>query len=153
APSPVRGQAQAQGSGQSPMLYVVLGVGSLAVLLLIGLIAAVLMRGNGNEGKVAAAPAGGGRPADVAEVQPVEPLAIRATSAPAAAAASPASPVSAAATPGTPITPELDHDQIIRRLKDATVFVILKIDGKPVASGSGFVIDVVQGNTTIIATN
>ena len=41
-----RGQAASgQGSGQSPMLYAVLGVGSLAVVLLIGLLVAVSLAG------------------------------------------------------------------------------------------------------------
>ena len=47
-----------------------------------------------------------------------------------------------------------------RELKDATVFIILKIDGKPVSSGSGFVIAVQKFNpdpkknsVVIIATN
>jgi hypothetical protein len=142
--APARGQAaSAQGSGQSPMLYVVLGVGSVAVLLLIGLLIAVLMRGNGNAENVAAAPAGGGSPAEVAEVAPIQP----------ASAPTPAAAVSAPAAPAAPISATLDHEEMIRRLKDATVYVVIKIDDKPIGSGSGFVIEVLPDRSVIIATN
>ena len=123
AAGPPRGQAQGQGSGQSPMLFVVIGVGSVAVLLIIGLLIAVLMRGNGNGGNVAAAPAGGGQgPAEVAER-----LLRRSQPAP---AASPANAISAAAPASTASSLEMDHDQIVRRLKDATVYIKNKIAGK-----------------------
>jgi regulation of enolase protein 1 (concanavalin A-like superfamily) len=144
AGQPARGQAaQGQGSGKSPMLFVVIGVGSVAVLLLAGLLFVVL-RGTGDAGNGAVA-AGGAGGAGVAQVQtptPIEPVAT-----PTAAAA-----ISAPATPAPPISPELDHDEIVKRLKDATVFVILKLDGKPAATGSGFVIEV-RGDTVVIATN
>ena len=154
--APGRGQGQSQGSGQSPMLYVVVGIGSVAVLLLIGLLVAVLMRGSGDSGKMAAAPAGEKNATEVAAAAEIGPV-TAATPPAATATAAPASAISASTTPSaaptTPITPEMDHDQIVRRLKDATVFVVLKIDGKPVSSGSGFVIDVKQGNSVTIATN
>ena len=137
AGQPARGQAaQGQGSGKSPMLFVVIGVGSVAVLLLIGLLFAVLMRGNGNERRTSRPLLPGGQRPEVAE--PASRLQ------PAAGGPYSGEPISTAATPSTAISPEMDHDQIVRRLKDATVYVILKIDGKPIASGSGFVITVHQ---------
>ncbi len=146
AAAPTRGQAAAQGSGKSPMLFVVIGLGSVAVLVIGGLLVAVLMRdsGNNNAGNVAAGRAGGA-PAAIAQTAAIQPAV--AEQVPAAVAAT-----TAASTAAT-VTPEMDHDLIVRRLKDATVFVILKLDGKPVSSGSGFVIDVIQGDTAIIATN
>ncbi len=133
---PARGQAaQSDGSGKSPMVFVVVGIGSLAVLLLIGLLFAVLMRGSGD--------AGGGPP-QVAQAQPAPEPVVTAT--PAVSATTTPTPAAAA------VSPELDHEEIIKRLKDATVFVILKLDGKPVASGSGFVIET-RGDSVIIATN
>ncbi len=133
-----RGQAaHGDGSGKSPMVFVVVGIGSLAVLLLIGLLMAVLMRGNGD--------AGGGAP-QVAQAQPAQAPEPVVTTTPAVAPTT-------AATPAAAVSPEMDHEEIIKRLKDATVFVVLKLDGKPVASGSGFVIETRSDNSVIIATN
>jgi regulation of enolase protein 1 (concanavalin A-like superfamily) len=146
--APGRGQAQAQGSGQSPLLYVVLGVGSVAVLLLIGLLIAVLMRGNGNGGNVAAAPEGGGRPTEVVEAaptpQPIQPV----TTAPVVTPTSTPVDVSSSASYAA-----IDSAEVVRRLKDATVYIKNNIAGKTIASGTGFVIKVIGGNTAILATN
>ena len=146
ASQPARGgqAAQGQGSPQSPMLFVAIGVGGVAVLLLAGILVVVLMRGNGD--------AGGGAPA-VAVAPPVEPV-----------TTTPATPVVAATPASTVASPAasavVDLEETIRKLKDATVFIVLKIDGKPVSSGSGFVIGVQKFNpdpkknaVVLIATN
>jgi regulation of enolase protein 1 (concanavalin A-like superfamily) len=129
---------QGEGSGKSPMLFVVVGIGSLAVVLLIGLLIAVLMRGSGD--------AGVGAP-QIAQAAPT-PVVVEPVVTP-----PPATATSTASTPAAPISAEMDHEEIIKRLKDATVFVILKLNGKPVASGSGFVIETGPNNSVIIATN
>jgi S1-C subfamily serine protease len=128
AAQPARGAqaAQSQGSPQSPMLFVAIGVGSVAILLLAGIFVVVMMRGDG----------GGGAP-PVAQAQPAPPVEPVIPTTPASVAAT-----TAAGTPAAAANAPVDHDETIRKLKDATVFIILKIDGKPIASGSGFVIDV-----------
>ncbi len=147
---PSRGQAaQADGSGKSPMLFVVVGIGGVAVLLLVGLLFAV-MRGNGDAGN-----AGPGGATEVVHNQPVQP--IEPVAAPAISPTPAASTAAAAASPAASV----DLEQTIKKLKDATVYIILKIDGKPIASGSGFVIgfqqsfnpDPKKNGITIIATN
>ena len=51
------------------------------------------------------------------------------------------------------LAPEpIDREQIIRQLRDATVYVLVRLDGATVASGSGFVIDVL-GDSAIIVTH
>jgi S1-C subfamily serine protease len=133
-----RGQApKGQSSGQSPMLFVVIGIGSVAVLLLIGLLIAVLMRGNGDAG-------GGARAPQVAEAQPAPPVEPVAAT-PATVAPTPAAtPAAVAAVP--------DSQEIIRRLKDATVYIIAKVGDKPISTGSGFVIEAF-GDQVLVATN
>jgi serine/threonine protein kinase len=46
----------------------------------------------------------------------------------------------------------IDSAEVVRRLKDATVYIKNNIAGKTLASGTGFVIEV-QGDTVILATN
>jgi Trypsin-like peptidase domain len=132
AAQPTRGQAAQQGSGQSPMIFVVAGIGGVAVLLL-GILIVVVMRGNGQEN----APAKGPVVADVPAAQPAAPVVTRT----AAVAETPAPPARV-----------LDSVEVARRLKDATVYLKNKIAGKTFASGSGFVIDA-QGSKVIVATN
>ena len=121
------------------MLFAVIGIGSVAVLLLIGLLF-FAMRGEG------------GTPA-VAQSQPIEPIQpVAATPPSPTPTVSPASTETASSTPAAPITAAMDHEEIIRRVKDATVFIIMKVGDRPVGSGSGFVIEV-RGDTCLIATN
>ena len=42
---------------------------------------------------------------------------------------------------------------MVRRLKDATVYIKNNIGGRTISSGTGFVIKVIGGNTAILATN
>ena len=139
--------AQSDRQGQSPMLYVVLGVGSVAVLLLVGLLIAVLMRSDGNA--AGRAPGGAGRAPDVAQAPPLQT--IQPQSPAMAATSAPATPGSTVTT-STPINATMDSQEIIRRLKEATVYIIAKIGDKPISTGSGFVIEV-YGDTVLIATN
>jgi hypothetical protein len=133
-----------RGQGKSPMLFAVVGIGSVAVLLLIGLLFFV-MRGNGNAGD------GGG--AGVVQNQPPEPIQPAAPApAPAIDATSPATASTAPSTPAAPINAVADAQEIIRKLKESTVYIIAKLGDKPVSTGSGFVIEAF-GDTVVIATN
>ena len=144
---PGRGQAAGQGSGKSPMLFVVVGLGSVAVLVIGGLLVAVLMRENGknNAGNVAAAPAGGGRGSEVVQAapvpQPIQPV----TTTPVVTPTSTDADTSSSST-------AIDSAEVVRRLKDATVYIKINIAGRTIASGTGFVIKV-YGDTAILATN
>ncbi len=134
AAQPNKGQA-AQGSGSSPMIYVVAGIGGVAVLLLAAVLLVVLMRGNGAENTSAKGPAVA---ADVPAAEPAAPVVTRTAT--------------VAETPAPPPPPVLDSVEVARRLKDATVYLKNTIAGKTIASGSGFVIDA-KGSTVIVATN
>ncbi len=46
----------------------------------------------------------------------------------------------------------VDSQEIIRRLKDASVYIKLSLGGRPIGTGSGFVIEV-RGDTVVVATN
>ena len=46
----------------------------------------------------------------------------------------------------------IDSAEVVRRLKDATVYLKHKVGGRTLASGTGFVIEV-RGDTVILATN
>ncbi len=52
----------------------------------------------------------------------------------------------------TPEAPPSDPQSVIRRVKDATVFLKAKVNGRYISSGSGFVI-AVNGNEVLLATN
>ncbi len=146
---PGRGQAAGQGSGKSPMLFVVVGLGSVAVLVIGGLLVAVLKRetGNNNAGNGAAALAGGAAtPAVVQaapEPQPIQPR----TTAPVVTPTSTDSDSSSSS-----LSTAIDSAEVVRRLKDATVYIKINIAGRTIASGTGFVIKV-SGDTTMLATN
>ena len=86
----------------------------------------------------------------VAEAPSTEP-------APASARAlvSTTAPTSISEPPPAPtpvVAPVVDSQEIIRRLKDASVYIIMKIGGKPASTGSGFVIEA-RGDTLLLATN
>jgi S1-C subfamily serine protease len=138
----VAGAAAHQISGQSPIMYAVLGVGGLAVALLLVVLVVVLTRGGGE-------PAAKVGRADVVQndspAPAIEPVA---AVTPIALAASSAESVSA----GSSATAVPDSDQIMSRLKDATVYLKHKVNGRTLSSGTGFVIEV-RGDTVILATN
>jgi S1-C subfamily serine protease len=129
-------------SGQSPIMYAVLGVGGLAIVLLLVVLVVVLTRGSGD-------PPAQARQAEVVHSDPpaaaiepaaaVTPIALVASSVESAPAGSSASPVP-------------DSDQIMSRLKDATVYLKHKVAGRTLSSGTGFVIEV-RGDTVVLATN
>jgi hypothetical protein len=134
-------------TSSSPMLYVALGLGGVALLAIVALIIVATRPGP--------APAGGGGqvaanvPTEV-NAPPVAP--------PAASTVAPTVFVAPRQTGGSSSSSSsssnetLDSTEIVRRLKEATVYVKNKIAGKTIASGTGFVIEV-QGNTAILATN
>jgi S1-C subfamily serine protease len=122
-----------QSGKTSPVLYALLAVGGAAVLLL-GVLIVVLINGNGSREK----------PQTKAEENIVE------TPAPAAPTPTPIQEVSAPAPspPSATDTPE----NIRRMIKDATVYIKMKIGDKTIGSGTGFVIEV-QGERVLLATN
>jgi S1-C subfamily serine protease len=136
------GAAPLKGTGGNPVLYAVLGVGGAAVALLLVVLAVVLSRGNGEPAR--------GRGAAVAEApapKPVEPE-------PAPVRATPAvtPTIASASSYSSSSNSALDPAEVVRRLKDATVYIKNKVGGRALASGSGFVIEV-HGDTCIVATN
>lgn len=136
------GAVAQQISGQSPVFYAVLGVGGLVIVLLLVVLAVVLTRGGGEPGgKV-------GR-AEVAQNESPAP-AIEAVAAvmPVALAASPSESVPA----GSSASSNLDTAEIVRRLKEATVYLKHRVNNLTLGSGTGFVIEV-RGDTVILATN
>jgi regulation of enolase protein 1 (concanavalin A-like superfamily) len=149
--------AALKSSGQSPMMYAILGVGGLAVLLLLGVLVIVLTRG-------------GGEPADrvdhvevVRKDSPapvIEPVAaVTPAGATVVATSSEAESVPVATSSGAEGVPavssassNLDSAEIVRRLKEATVYLKHKVNNITLGSGTGFVIEV-RGDTVVLATN
>jgi S1-C subfamily serine protease/regulation of enolase protein 1 (concanavalin A-like superfamily) len=112
-------------------VYAAIGLGGVVVVLLIVVMAMSLR--------------GGGRPeadqdpvvAEAPEPEPVLP-----------SAPPPVTTVSST----LPTTAADDPQAVIQRLKDATVYIKLKINGRLVSTGTGFVIEA-QGDTVLLATN
>jgi Trypsin-like peptidase domain len=131
--------AGSHGSSHNPVLLAALGIGGLAVVLLIAILVVVMSQGGGDKGRTVAQ-------ADTPPPEPVvQPVAAQ-PAAPAPAVASTPSSTDSSASRG------IDRDDIIRRLKEATVYIKHKVAGKPLGSGTGFVIEV-RGDTVVIATN
>jgi S1-C subfamily serine protease/regulation of enolase protein 1 (concanavalin A-like superfamily) len=126
-------------SGQSTTLYAILGVGGAVVGLLLVTLIVVLTRGGGDAGA-------GKRPA-VAESPAPSPVETVAAPSPAVTAASLSTDTSSPSA-----STVMDSTEVVRRLKEATVYIKNKIAGKTLGSGTGFVIEV-QGDTVILATN
>jgi len=126
-------------SGQSTTLFAILGVGGAVVALLLVILVVVLTRGGGDAGA-------GKRPAVVDSPAPA-PVETVAAPAPAVTATSYSSD---AASPSA--STAIDSTEVVRRLKEATVYIKNNIAGKTLGSGTGFVIEV-QGDTVILATN
>ena len=160
------------------MLYALLGVSGLAVVL-VGVVLALLMSGGGPGGAAPPGVAAGGALASAPQgnsaIQPVAPavpptdLVPPASRAPAAVAPTASTAVAvnafgaggpdhARAFAGTPATSLADRSappdpqDVLRRLKDATVLINTKIGKKTIGNGSGFVIEV-EGGRAIVATN
>lgn len=134
-----------QSGTQSPVLYALLGVSGVAVLLL-GVLVVVMMRGGGSNENAA-------KEQRLAVAASPEPVAL--TPAPVTASTGPPSaPVLVAdrAPTPTPESPPSDPQAVIKRLKEATVFLKAKVKGRYISSGSGFVI-AVNGNEVLLATN
>lgn len=153
APAPAANQS---GTG-SPVLYALLGVSGVAVLLL-GVLVVVLLRGGGGSTEN---PAKDERPAFVAAAEPIAP-----TPAPVVASSAPSSSPALVADHSLPPATEAsandlrsatssspsDPQTVIRRLKEATVFLKAKVKGRYISSGSGFVIEA-RGTDVLLATN
>ncbi len=117
-------------SGPSPIAYVALGIGGLAVVML-GVILVVMLSREANNPKQQVAQV------DPPKADPEPP---------------PEPPPPSVSTPApAPATP-VDSDVIVRRLEDATVYLRHVLKGRTLASGTGFVIGVV-GDAVFLATN
>lgn len=121
----------------SPLMYALIGISAVATVLL-GIVIVLMLRGPGNGQPPAAAPRA---VADLAENN--------------STAESPheerAADVHPSPTPA-PSPPTSDPQEVVRRLKDATVYLKNKVNGRAVASGTGFVIEV-KGDVVTLATN
>jgi S1-C subfamily serine protease len=124
------------------MLLAVLGIGGLAVVLLIAILVVVMSQG------------GGGRPQQVAQAPASpEPEAEPAAPQPAAPSSAPTAVVTPTASyADSSASQAIDSAEVVRRLKDATVYLKNKVAGKTLASGTGFVIEA-RGDTVVVATN
>ncbi|MFI5458051.1 MAG: trypsin-like peptidase domain-containing protein [Isosphaerales bacterium] len=131
------GAASAKHSGPSPVLFALLGVGGVALLAIVVLVVVFTRPGP--------APAGGGGGqvlVDASSPSPVQPVATTAVAT--------TSFVNSSSSSGNSA---IDSAEVVRRLKDATVYIKNKVAGKALASGTGFVIEVIGGDTVIVATN
>jgi hypothetical protein len=179
-PPPARSAAPAAppAGNNRIMLFALLGVSGLVVALL-GVILALLMRGGGEQGRGATpGPAANGplasapqaisaqpavapavTPSDLVPPAPTATGAVAPTSSTKLAVnafhAGRADPAAVANAPATSIPDRAappDPQEVLRRLKDATVLINTKIGKKTIGNGSGFVIEV-DGNKAIVATN
>jgi len=164
ASSPASAASAGAAAGKPVLLYALLGVSGLAVVLL-GLILVVLLSRGGGAG---GGPGQAGPPVaatatpqpDAAPIGPaVAPTSFNAVSGgpTTGKAPSPIATISAAASPHeavpvpAPATPP-EPQEIVRRLKDASVYLKNKLGGRTISSGSGFVIEV-EGDRVMVATN
>ncbi|HZW31820.1 MAG TPA: trypsin-like peptidase domain-containing protein, partial [Isosphaeraceae bacterium] len=161
--SGMRRSSAAGGSGPAGrpiLLYTTLAVSGLAVILLGAVVVLLVSRGGGAGGQAAApvavaepAPAKGAESeATAPQASTINRTALTAVSGETSVAATPAPSL---ATPVAPIaaTPAaIDPQEIIRRVKDAAVYIKNKVGGRTISSGSGFVIEV-NGDTVVVATN
>jgi hypothetical protein len=152
--------AAAGALGNPVLLYALLGVSGVAVLLL-GLVVVILLtRGGG-------APAQPAAPSAVALAQLEGSASVPPTSGIAPTSLTASSGVTESGPSGTAVvappipkpavslaTPETppDPQEIVRRLKDASVYIKNKLGGRMISSGSGFVIEV-DGDRVMVATN
>jgi len=124
--------ATSQRMTQTQLIYALLGVGGVVVLLLSVLIV-VLLRGGGSGEQAAEKP--------------------RAVAAETVAAVTPTPPPSVEAPePAPPPAPKGDSEEVLRHVKEATIYLKNKIGDKTISSGTGFVIEV-RGDTVLLATN
>jgi S1-C subfamily serine protease/regulation of enolase protein 1 (concanavalin A-like superfamily) len=134
------------GSGQSRLVYAALGLAGLAVVLLSVVLVVVLTKGSREP-----APKVNDSPSVAQTDSPSHVIERIAAVAPAETTVTPTA--SRETSNAAPIAPSvIDGPEIVRRLKDATVYIILKLGGKPFATGTGFVIETREG-TVLIASN
>jgi len=139
-----------KGSGPSPLIYALLGGSGVAVVVLLAVLVVVLTRGG--DGPAANV----GNAARVAErSKPSTTERAHAEEAPAAVESLVSPTTVTANTPPPPSSTSstvIDSQEIIQRLKDASIYIKLKLGDKPLSTGSGFVIEV-SGDTVLLATN
>jgi S1-C subfamily serine protease len=134
------------------MIYAAIGIGGLAVVLLCVVLAVLLTRGNGEP------PARVAGSADVAQPDPQaraldSAIAIEPAATPGAATSTVTATSAIENTDSAPTAPPaIDGPEIVRRLKESTVYLKNVVGGKTLASGTGFVIEV-RGDTVMLATN
>jgi S1-C subfamily serine protease len=170
------------GPASPAVLYALLGVSGLAVVLLGLIVVLLLSRGDDREANgagrpqadIAAAPArrgsgnqedgtrsvpatGAEEPAPLAIANVIVPTVPKESSnestgaAATVAARAVAAPSPVASIPAPSIAP--DPQEIIRRLKDAAVYIKTKVGPRTISSGSGFVIERLGVDGVLVATN
>ncbi len=153
-------RSSANESGKPVLLYALLGVSGLAVVLL-GLIVVILLtRGGAPQPGAPVVVAPGIQPegADAtARGSAITPTNLAVTSGETeetgpAGTVEVAAPIPSPAASIPPTEPTLNPQEIVRRLKDATVYLKNRLGGRTISSGSGFVIEV-EGDRVIVATN
>jgi S1-C subfamily serine protease len=127
------------------MLYAVLGIGGLVIVSLFVVLAMVLSRGGGE-------PAAKVRNAEVAQSESNESVAEPVATAPAAAPAVTPTRVTESLSSGSSLSSPPDSAEIVRRLKDSTVYIKIKFGDKVLGSGTGFVFEA-RGDTVLLVTN
>ncbi len=179
SPPPWSGAAPSNPATHRVVLFALLGVSGLVVVLLGVIVALLVNKGSGPAGGAVPQSGATGPIASAPEVQPAVagvapavppgelspppsqvPAAVAPTSATKVAvnafgsghpdAAAAASPAPAASIPDR--AAPLDQQEILRRLKDATVLINTKVGNRTIGNGSGFVIEV-NGDTVLMGTN
>jgi S1-C subfamily serine protease/regulation of enolase protein 1 (concanavalin A-like superfamily) len=117
-------------SGTSPAVIAAIAIGGVCVLLLVVLIVLLAGRGGGNP------PTAPANHELVSHVAPEPDIPTR-----------PQPQVTPASNPSVE-----DETALVNRVKDATIFIKLQVDGKTLGSGTGFVIRM-AGDAALIATN
>lgn len=163
---PVSG-THAGGPSPQMLLYGLIGLSGLVVVLL-GVVMALLLGGGSRSGDgpgpaVATAPPGAAATPPALEKPATQPELVAtvatapngptlgSSTAAAVNAFNGAPSLSGSPEPTKPEAPP-DREEVVRRLKDATVLVNIKIGKKLLGNGSGFVIEV-NGEQAVIATN
>jgi hypothetical protein len=137
-------------SGHSRILYAILGIGGTVAVLLLVMIA-VLLRGGSPAEPPKARPA----PAEVVDAAPAPAIvpAVEGLSRTGESLPAPSSSTSITSSGPTQISSSGgDYQDVVRRLRDATVYIKIKIKNRAIGSGTGFVIER-RDDKVLIATN
>lgn len=145
--------AKAEKPAQSHLVYILAGVSGVAALLVVVLVVVLTTRGGAPAQPAAAvadaAPSAAPDPDPAPAAAPVSSIA--SSIAPAVQHVASLGAESSANKASSPAV-ALEYDEVVRRLMDATVFIKIKIGPRPIAFGTGFVVDI-RGDAVLIATN